>query len=159
MQLVQLITRIKASPKICFDLSRDIDFHTRSMGSSDEKAVGGVKTGLIGIGHEVTFRGKHFGIYHEHTSRITAFNRPLHFRDEMVSGRFRSFVHDHYFEEIDGETVMRDVIEFQSPFWIFGVAVDAIILKAYLQRLIETRNEALKNEAERLQEISPLRGE
>jgi hypothetical protein len=49
-------------------------------------------------------------------ARITD-DRPSHFRDSMMDGRFTSFEHDRFFEPLDGGfTRMRDVLVFQSPF-------------------------------------------
>ena len=112
MKTISLTTRIEAALETCFDLARDIDFHTRSLNDTREIAVGGVMSGLIGLGESVTFRGRHFGLSHEHTSKITHFERPHHFRDEMVRGRFRLFIHDHYFEADRNGAVMKDVIRF-----------------------------------------------
>src|SRR5437867_2964845 len=50
------------------------------------------------------------------TSRITAFERPRHFRDSMVRGAFKRFDHDHYFTTYDaGGTVMHDVFDYAAP--------------------------------------------
>ena len=83
----------------CFDLSRDLDLHKASMSASGEEAVAGRTSGLIGLDEEVTWRAKHFGVMHEHSARITAYDRPRHFRDVMAKGRFKRFEHDHLFEE------------------------------------------------------------
>ena len=67
----------------------------------------------------------------------------------MVRGRFRRFVHDHYFEENRGATRMRDVVEFASPFGVVGRLIDALVLRPYLRRLITARNGLIRREAER----------
>src|SRR6185503_3739919 len=53
---IELCTRIEASPERCFDLSRDIDLHVRTMHASGERAVGGRTSGLIELGDSVTWR-------------------------------------------------------------------------------------------------------
>jgi ligand-binding SRPBCC domain-containing protein len=118
------------------------------MRDSGERAVAGRLSGLIGLGEEVTWRARHFGLTHEHCSRITAFDRPAHFRDSMVRGRFDRFEHDHYFAESDGVTVMRDVIDFASPMGVLGRVVDTLLLARYLRGLIEARNRVIKEAAE-----------
>ncbi len=45
---------IEAPPEAIFDLSLDIDAHMASMADSNERAVAGVTSGLIGLGEEVT---------------------------------------------------------------------------------------------------------
>lgn len=96
---IELTTCVAASPERCFDLARSVDLHTRSTSATGERAVGGVTTGLLGLGQEVTWRARHFGVRQELTSRITAYDRPRHFRDSMVRGAFRRFDHDHFFEQ------------------------------------------------------------
>ena len=144
----ELITEVKAKPLDCFELSLDLDFHQRSFGHTDETIVGGKSSGLIGFHEEVTWRAKHFGFYHLHTSRITAFDSPIHFRDEMIEGRFKKFAHDHYFEPISSGTRMRDVIQLQAPMGILGRIAEVLVLHKYMYRLIETRNDAIRVAAE-----------
>lgn len=145
---LEIETVIRAPRERCFDLSRDIDLHVRSMETSGERAIAGRTSGLIGLGEDVTWRARHFGINHEHCSRITLLDRPGHFQDAMVRGRFKRFIHDHYFEEQNGVTVMRDVIEFASPFGLLGRLVDGLFLTQYLRRLILQRNSVIKDQAE-----------
>lgn len=57
-------TRSAHSAERLFDLSLSIDAHLGSMSDSDEQAVGGVASGQIGLGEEVTWRARHFGIYY-----------------------------------------------------------------------------------------------
>ena len=140
-----MVTAIRAPIDRCFDLSRDLDLHVRSMGSSHERAIAGRTSGLIGPGEEVTWRARHFGLWHEHRSRITGYDRPRWFRDEMVEGRFRRFVHDHGFEERDGVTGMTDTLEFDSP---AGGIIDRVLLAPYLRGLLRRRNDAIRLEAE-----------
>jgi ligand-binding SRPBCC domain-containing protein len=139
---------IAAPRERCFDLARDLDLHLRSMRASGERAVAGRTSGLIGLNEEVTWEARHFGVWHRHSARITAFKRPEHFRDSMVRGRFRTFEHDHYFTERGGETRMRDVIEFASPLGWIGRLVDVAFLSRYLHRLIVERNRVIKEAAE-----------
>ena len=149
MARLELVTLIRAPAQRCFDLSRDIDLHVRSMTHSGERAVAGRTSGLIGMGEEVTWRARHFGVMHEHCARISVFDPPAHFRDSMVSGRFRRFEHDHFFAESEpGVTLMRDVIDFASPLGPLGAIVDALVMKAYLRKLIATRNVVIKHAAE-----------
>ncbi|HKD19521.1 MAG TPA: SRPBCC family protein [Thermoanaerobaculia bacterium] len=148
-ETVEISTVVQASPERCFDLSRDLDLHQRSMADSGERAVAGRTTGLIGLDESVTWEGRHFGVRQRFTSRITAFRRPDYFQDSMVSGAFRSFVHDHYFEaEPDGSTVMREVLAFRSPLGVLGRLVDRWVMTRYLTNLVAARQRAIKNVAE-----------
>jgi ligand-binding SRPBCC domain-containing protein len=144
---IELETVIRASRTTCFDLSRDLDLHQRSMAASGERAVAGRTSGLIGVGEEVTWQAR-LGVTHEHAARITAFDRPAHFRDTMVRGRFKRFEHDHFFEYASAGTIMRDVVVFESPLGLLGRLVDALILGRYLRKLLGERNRVIKQAAE-----------
>lgn len=148
MAAFRVITTIAAPIEVCFDLARDIDLHLRSQADAGERAVAGRTSGLIELGETVTWEARHLGVRQQFASRITAMNRPHHFRDEMVRGAFRSFAHDHWFEERNGVTVMTDDVAFQSPLRPLGPVVDAIFMTRYLRRLIVRRGEEIRREAE-----------
>jgi ligand-binding SRPBCC domain-containing protein len=148
MAVIRIVTHIQAPIEVCFDLARDIDFHTRSVADTGERAVAGRTSGLIELGESVTWEALHLGVRQRFTAAVTAFDRPAYFRDEMTAGAFRSFTHDHRFEERDGRTVMTDVIEFRSPVGPVGWLVDRLFMAGYLRRLIGGRCEAIKRQAE-----------
>jgi ligand-binding SRPBCC domain-containing protein len=136
---------VPTNPERCFDLARDIDLHVRSLGHTGERAIGGRTSGLIELGEEVTWEARHFGVLHQHTARITAYDRPRHFRDSMVAGRFALFEHDHFFDPVDGGvTRMRDVLTFRSPFGPLGWLVDRLVLARYLRNVLESRGAAIR---------------
>jgi ligand-binding SRPBCC domain-containing protein len=66
----------------------------------------------------------------------------------MTRGPFRSFAHDHRFEERNGQTVMTDEVKFRSPLGPIGVLIDYLFMTGYLRRLLEGRCQAIKSEAE-----------
>jgi ligand-binding SRPBCC domain-containing protein len=149
MTTIHLITKINSPIQIVFDLNRNIDIHKLSTAKSNETAIAGVTSGLINLNETVTWRGNHFGIYQTHKSVISAMEFPNYFVDEMIEGRFKSFKHEHTFVEKNGKTVMIDTIEYQTPFGIFGKLFDKLILKDYLTKFIQERNEFIKKLAEK----------
>lgn len=149
MATIRVTIDIGASPEVCFDLARSVDAHVESTRDTHERAVAGVTTGLLALGDQVTWRARHFGITQELTSRITAFDRPNHFRDEMVRGAFRRIVHDHYFEAQPAGTRMVDVFAYSAPMGPLGTLAERLFLTAYMARLLEARARVLKQLAER----------
>lgn len=126
-----------------FDLARSIEAHVESQKGAGERAVGGVTSGLIGEGQEVTWRARHFGVPLTMTSRITAVDFPASFVDEQVRGPFRSFRHVHEFEGTGTGSIMTDRIEFTAPFGILGRLAEWLFLRRYLQRIITERGRFL----------------
>jgi len=76
--------------------------------------------------------------------RITSYDRPRSFRDEMVDGPLRLMRHDHSFEPVDGGTAMRDEFEFATAYPLF----DRLLLERHFRRLLELRNETIRRAAE-----------
>jgi ligand-binding SRPBCC domain-containing protein len=85
-------------------------------------------------GDEVTWRARHFGVWQELTSDITAFELPVHFRDSMVRGAFARFDHDHFFVSADGGTALRDVFDYEAPLGLLGWLAERLFLSWYMRR-------------------------
>jgi ligand-binding SRPBCC domain-containing protein len=145
MGRVHIETLARAPREVLFDLSRDLDFHTRSLEHTGERIVGGKRGGLIELGEEVEWEARHFGLRLRLRSRISEMDRPRTFVDEQVRGPFSWFTHRHRFIEEGGATRMIDDWEHRAP---FGFVTD-VVLRGYMQRLLETRNAAIVAEAER----------
>jgi ligand-binding SRPBCC domain-containing protein len=148
VQRIRIDTHIDAVPQQCFDAARDIDLHTVSLAHTREKAVAGRTSGLIELGEEVTWRGRHFGVNQHFASRITAFDSPFYFQDTTQRGASKSFVHEHYFSSQATGTTMRDILVFAAPFGVFGRAVEKLVLRRYLHRLLSARALVIKTAAE-----------
>lgn len=148
MPVIRLETYIKASTAVVFDLSRSIDLHKLSTAHTNEEAIAGKTSGLIEMGESVTWRAKHFGIWQELTSHITAFEKPAYFVDEMAKGAFAGFRHEHIFTADANTTIMTDIFTYKSPYGILGRAADYIFLKSYMSKLLSTRNCMIKEFAE-----------
>jgi ligand-binding SRPBCC domain-containing protein len=150
MPTIEIKTLIQSEIRTCFDLARDIDFHQKSLEHSKERAVAGKTSGLIELGEWVTWEAVHFGIKQKLTSKITELKSPTYFVDEMVSGAFKSFKHEHIFQENDLITIMIDRFHFESPYGVFGILANKLVLKKYMRNLLTKRAEILKSEAEYL---------
>ncbi|HWZ02431.1 MAG TPA: SRPBCC family protein [Mucilaginibacter sp.] len=148
MPKIELSTQINAPIERCFDLARSIDLHMESTKATGEQAIAGCTGGLIGLGETVTWRAKHLGIRQTLTSKITRFEYPNYFTDEMVTGAFKCFRHDHVFSYADGQTIMKDVFDFESPLGLLGKLANFLFLTDYMRRLLETRNLVIKKAAE-----------
>lgn len=150
MVVIRTEIEIKAPIELCFDYARDIDVHTRTVWKhTKERAVGGRTGGMIEAGEQVTFEATHFLIRQRLTSKVTAYERPVFFVDEMVSGAFKSLKHSRSFAVIRTDivqpvTVMRDELVLEAPFSIIGRITERLILKSYMTRFLNARNRNLK---------------
>jgi ligand-binding SRPBCC domain-containing protein len=139
----ECVTQLAVAPEAAFDLSSDVEAHTSSMARSGEQAVGGIRSGRLGLNDEVTWRARHFGVPWQMTSKITEWERPGRFVDEQVRGPFASFRHEHFFEPSETGTRMVDRVAFSAPLGGLGRLAERVLLGRYVQQLIETRNQFL----------------
>ncbi len=157
MPVINLETSIMANRYIVFDLARSIDLQSKYVTSSNEKAVAGRTGGLISLGESVTYRGKHLGVWQHLTSKITEFDRPHLFVDEMQKGAFKSMRHEHHFVATKEGTLMKDVFIFEAPLGFLGDLASRLFLKSYMTSFLENRNKIIKDFAEsgRWKEVLP----
>ena len=150
MALIILKTEIKAPRELVFDLSRSVQMHLDSTGETQERVIAGKNEGLFELNDTVTWQAKHLGKTRQLSTKITEMDFPNKFTDEMLKGDFKSFRHEHFFEEFGETTIMTDKFDFQSPLGIIGRIVNAVFLKAYMTRFLKQRNAAIKERAEYL---------
>lgn len=148
MPRIVLKTYIDADQQTVFDLARSIDLHQVSTKHTNEKAIAGRMSGLIELNETVTWQARHFGITQKLSSKITEFDNPNFFVDEMLSGVFKSIRHEHRFVEQGTGTLMIDTFDYVSPLGILGKIADSLFLLNYLTDLLVKRNAAIKNYAE-----------
>jgi len=142
-------THINAPIERCFDLARDVGAHAESAAFSSEHVVEPGRTyGLLELGDLVAFEGRHFGIRQRFVAKITGFDRPNRFVDEMVDGAFKWLRHVHDFEVDRNATLMRDTLEWEAPFGIVGRLADVIFLRRHMRWFVATKQTALKRIAE-----------
>ncbi|WP_108802926.1 SRPBCC family protein [Aquimarina sp. Aq107] len=154
MTTIRLYTKIEAPIKVVFDAARNIDIHMGSASKTKEVAIAGKTSGLIDLYDTVTWRGKHFGLYLKHQSKITSLRHSTYFIDEMISGHFKTFKHQHIFKELSKGTEMIDVLEYTTPYSIFGEIFDQIVLRKHLIKFLKTRNQFIKLKTEQSQSTS-----
>jgi ligand-binding SRPBCC domain-containing protein len=154
MVTLEELTVIRAPIERCFDLARSVEAHLAGNVHCGESAsaTGGVTSGLISMGDRVTWRARHFGVWHTLTSEITAMDRPAYFQDVMVQGIFQVMKHDHFFRSLPGgEVEMKDVFRFAAPLPVLGRFAEMAFLRRYMTGLLRERNAVLKQAAESLQ--------
>ncbi len=148
MPTIRLETYIQAPPERCFDLSLSVDLHAQSQAYAHERPIAGVLAGGMRLGDTVTWEAVHFGIKQHLTSRITAYERPAGFTDEMVAGIFQELHHTHMFVPQPPGTLMIDVFTFRAPLGILGQLAESLFLTRYMRGLLLSRNRYLKQVAE-----------
>jgi len=146
--IIHLTTHINAPINKCFELSISVDVHQQSTGNTREKAIAGVTSGMMELNDTVTWEAVHFGVKQKLTSKITKYQYPFYFVDEMVSGVFKKIYHQHVFTESGNTTTMTDIFEYASPLGIMGKLAEKLFLNRYLKNFLIERNNYIKLLAE-----------
>ena len=129
----------------CFLLSTSIEIVEQTL---HLKPVAGQTSGLIVNGSRLTWRGWKFGLPAWHETLITAYDRPHFFQDTMASGMFSRFFHDHRFQDIDGQTLLIDIVHFSMPLGPIGkVMAKQVVIPHILDTMVK-RFQLLKRLAE-----------
>lgn len=148
MNTLILRTEINAPLERCFQLSTSIDLHKLSAVKSKEEAIDGKTKGLIKLTESVTWKAKHFGVWFTMKVKITEYEPPEYFVDEMIEGPFKSMTHRHEFKKDGNRTIMLDKFDFLSPFGLLGKMVDYLIFRKYMYKFLQERNQLIVEFAE-----------
>lgn len=148
MPTIHLTTFIAAPVNIVFDLSRHIGMHIESMASHKEEAVAGTRFGLIEKEETVTWKARHLFKNRILRVKIAEMIKPQMFTDEQLQGDFREMKHEHHFKPCDNGTILIDLFHFKSPYGVVGEWFNSLYLTRYMRRLLEKRNQAIKEFAE-----------
>lgn len=144
-------TVIDAPIERVFDLARSVEVHLLANIHSGEQALaaGGRTSGLASLGDQTTWRARHFGIWQNLTSKITACKAPGYFQATMTRGIFRSMQADHRFHVLpSGATAMIDVFRIAAPLPILGPLAERLFLRRYMRALLRERNTVIQQLAE-----------
>lgn len=72
-------------------------------------------------------------------SKISVWEPPAQFVDEQVKGPYRSWHHRHVFEEVEGGTLVRDIVHYRVPF----AFLTDVLVKRDLDQIFRYRREAM----------------
>lgn len=148
MPTIHLTTFIAAPANVVFDLSRHIGLHKQSMSAYKEEAVAGTRFGLIEKDETVTWQAKHLFKNRLLRVKISEMKKSEMFLDEQLQGDFKMMKHEHYFKPCDNGTIVIDLFHFETPYGMFGRWFNNLYLTKYLLRLLEQRNNTIKEYAE-----------
>ncbi|MBX2916640.1 MAG: hypothetical protein KF856_15330 [Cyclobacteriaceae bacterium] len=145
MTKIELSTHIFAPIDRCFDLARSIELNSNpTVKDFDHKII----RGLLEPGQRIQRVTYYLGRQYHSEIELKRCAKPYFFSDEMKVGPFRTFVHDHFFYEFPGETVMVDNVYFQSPWGLIGETADTLLIRRHLLLMLKRRNKAIKQYAE-----------
>jgi ligand-binding SRPBCC domain-containing protein len=78
-------------------------------------------------------------------TEITKVKYQKYFIDEQRIGPYKLWHHQHFVEEKDGGTLMKDIVSYKPPFGILGNIANKLIIEKKLEEIFEYRKKVLKD--------------
>lgn len=72
-------------------------------------------------------------------TRIEEVKPPFRFVDTQIKGPYKRWWHQHSFEASEDGVLMRDRVEYELPFGLFGEVVHDLLVKQRLKRIFDHR--------------------
>ena len=93
------------------------------------------------VGTLIDYRLRLHGIPLSWRTLISVWEPPFRFVDEQLRGPYRLWHHEHIFEEVDGGTLVRDIVDYAVP---GGPLIHGLLVRRDVERIFEYRAEVLK---------------
>jgi len=99
------------------------------------------KADISKIGSQAIIEQKIFGLISSlWIAEHTRYEPPNMFEDVQISGPFTSWRHLHIIESHEEVAILRDEIEFEPPFWIFGQLAAPLVILPKLEKMFAYRH-------------------
>jgi len=92
----------------------------------------------------IDYRLKLYGVRFRWRTLIEAHTPEVAFVDTQIKGPYRIWHHTHTFEEVDGGTLMRDVVRYQLPLGLLGRIAHFLFVRRSLKRIFEFRRDTVQ---------------
>src|SRR5258708_39442800 len=132
---------IKAAPERVFAFHELPDAFERLLPQWEHATVI-QKADISIVGSRAVIDLKILGIVSERwVAEHTAYDPPRMFEDTQVSGPFKSWRHRHIVEPHPDGAILRDEIEYEPPFWIFGAMTAPFLVVPKPEKMSGYRHE------------------
>jgi ligand-binding SRPBCC domain-containing protein len=108
------------------------------------------KADITKTGSRAIIETKIFGLFPaKWIAEHTVYKYPEIFEDTQISGPFKSWIHKHIILPHDEGSILRDEIEFEPPFWIFGQMAAPFAILPKLEKMFDYRHKVTKEYCEK----------
>ena len=95
-------------------------------------------------GAEIEYRIRWLNVPVKWKTVITQYDPPFSFVDEQARGPYTLWRHRHAFREVDGGTLVNDVVRYQLPMGPLGSLAHRLLVARQLKEIFEFRQQALR---------------
>jgi ligand-binding SRPBCC domain-containing protein len=94
----------------------------------------------------IKYRLRLHGVTINWTTRIQEWQPAQRFVDTQIAGPYSMWHHTHEFEEVEGGTLVRDLVRYRVPFGPFGEVIRRAMVAPDTKKIFEYRREMLEAE-------------
>jgi len=103
------------------------------------------KADISVVGSRAIIEQKIFGLIPSRwVAEHTKYDPPREFEDVQISGPFKSWRHRHIITAHEDGAVLRDEIEYEPPFWIFGAIAAPFAVVPKVEKMFAYRHEVTR---------------
>ena len=111
---------------------------------------------VLARGARIDYRLRLFGVALRWGTLISEWEPPVLFVDEQLEGPYRSWVHRHEFETVEGGTLVRDRVAYRLPFAPLG-EIALPLVRLQLRRIFAHRQRRVRELLGGVRVSDPLR--
>lgn len=135
---------IRAAPERVFAFHALADAFERLM-PPWEKAEIIQKADITKVGSRAIVEMKVLGIFPARwVAEHTKYEPSQRFEDVQISGPFKTWRHEHIILPCESGAILRDEIDYEPPFWIFGSLAAPLAIVPKLEKMFAYRHEVTR---------------
>lgn len=97
------------------------------------------------MGTLIDYKIKLSGVSFKWKTEITEWVPPYRFVDTQIKGPYRVWIHEHTFESQGSITIVKDIVSYLPPGWVFEPLVHRLAVKKKLEHIFDYRMEKIKS--------------
>ncbi|MEZ4690941.1 MAG: SRPBCC family protein [Ignavibacteria bacterium] len=97
------------------------------------------------LGTIIDYKIRLNGIPFNWKTEITKWEPPNRFEDTQIEGPYNTWIHEHFFEESNVNTIMKDKVNYRSPGGILEFIPHNLIVKKKVESIFNYREKKLKD--------------
>jgi ligand-binding SRPBCC domain-containing protein len=98
----------------------------------------------LDVGTTIIYRIRWLGVPLSWVTRIDEFERNRRFVDVQISGPYRTWRHEHTFEDRNGQTLLRDRVQYELPLGILGRIAHRLLVCRQLCAIFDYRSSQIR---------------
>ena len=93
----------------------------------------------------IDYKIKLNGISFKWKTEITDWSPPYRFVDTQLKGPYRVWIHEHIFGSQGNNTIVKDIVSYLPPGWVFEPFIHKLAVKRKLEHIFDYRMEKIKS--------------